>query len=293
MRSDFLTERGVGLQYQRIAQLLASSGLARLTHWVLQNSLPSIRITTETSDDAFISVGSSKFGGWPDLPSALAWPQSDDLPCEFVAQLNLSTVQVIHGFSVLPDEGMLYFFRNRVDDEEDSESECDWKVWYYSGCISLLKRVRLDNEPDYSSCKLMLFPELTIPPVDCVSVDGAVLDYDEMRAYLFVEGELYGTHRNDVVHRLLGYPQPIQGTVLQTFPPCRSLHYAECRRRTGFEAGDGSDAPPECWDLLLQLDSDRNAGMYWGSGGTMYLMMPAGGLKRRDFAGVRAIMECT
>ncbi len=55
-------------------------------------------------------LGASRFGGLPDLPAELAWPECDAGPIPFVAQVNLSGLPSSLGRELLPERGMLYFF---------------------------------------------------------------------------------------------------------------------------------------------------------------------------------------
>lgn len=50
--------------------------------------------------------------------------------------------------------------------------------------------------------------------------------------------------------------------------------------------------PPEVGSLLLQVDSDSEAGMTWGDGGMVYFLRPSATPNADDFTHVSAIMQC-
>ncbi|MEI8011663.1 MAG: DUF1963 domain-containing protein [Candidatus Omnitrophota bacterium] len=73
---------------------------------------PVIRIQTKKCVTGSLPVGSSKIGGFPDLPSGVEWPYSlkDKEKYRFVAQFNLKELVSFDEEGVLPKDGMLYFF---------------------------------------------------------------------------------------------------------------------------------------------------------------------------------------
>lgn len=60
-----------------------------------------------------ISLGSSKFGGYPHLPKKFEYPQEETYFYEFVCQINLSEL-IDNDILNLPQKGILYFF---IDDD--------------------------------------------------------------------------------------------------------------------------------------------------------------------------------
>lgn len=58
-------------------------------------------------------------------------------------------------------------------------------------------------------------------------------------------------------------------------------------REAGLRAGASE------WRLLLQIDSDDNAGMMWGDVGRLYVWIRRDDLKRRDFSRAWVVLQCT
>ncbi len=57
-----------------------------------------------------LPVGTSKRGGYPDMPATATWPSWRDIPMTFIAQLNLADVAPHDTDQRLPHEGVLSFF---------------------------------------------------------------------------------------------------------------------------------------------------------------------------------------
>ena len=128
-----------------------------------------------------------------------------------------------------------------------------------------------------------------MPPYDSSSVERLELSDTEGDAYINL---LEALDRNEPIHRLLGYPEPIQGDM-----------QAECQSvANGVFVGDGTDVSNArgealekrimAWQLLLQLDSDESMGTMWGDAGRIYFWIREQDLKNRDFAKVLLVLQC-
>ncbi|MEA3207733.1 MAG: hypothetical protein QOE70_790 [Chthoniobacter sp.] len=61
--------------------------------------------------DSEIAPEASKIGGDPDLPAREAWPYFEFNPLPFIAQINLGSIQEVLPTALLPEAGLLSFFR--------------------------------------------------------------------------------------------------------------------------------------------------------------------------------------
>ena len=79
---------------------------------------------TETEEKSLL-LGTSKFGGRPDLPSDVEWPKSaNGTPMEFVGQFNLDEAHKADMEEQMPDHGIVYLFfsfSNAVEDYSDPQ----------------------------------------------------------------------------------------------------------------------------------------------------------------------------
>jgi uncharacterized protein YwqG len=112
------------------------------------------------------------------------------------------------------------------------------------------------------------------------------------RAEKTVENWWYKVTRDGHDHRFGGHPLQIQGGDMQT----------ECALVSkGLDLGDGtkwnskaakrlkSDAPN--WLLLMQITSDKHAGMMWGDVGNLYVWIHRDALRARRFEEARVILQ--
>ncbi len=109
---------------------------------LLKIAASSIGITKEKADEMDIQIGSSKFGGMPDLPTNLSFPKYENGYLSFLAQINLSESKLYNKQNQLPETGILYFFYDIVNqpwgmDKEDKES---FQVYYFDGDTRELSR---------------------------------------------------------------------------------------------------------------------------------------------------------
>src|SRR5262245_865556 len=88
---------------------LRAAGLDRVADRILSLARPAIRLTSRAGHDGW-SVGSSRIGGYPDLPAGAEWPSWNGRALSFLAQLNLAELQRYRGCDVLPATGLLQFF---------------------------------------------------------------------------------------------------------------------------------------------------------------------------------------
>jgi uncharacterized protein YwqG len=112
------------------------------------------------------------------------------------------------------------------------------------------------------------------------------------RAEKTVENWWYKVTRDGHDHRFGGHPLQIQGGDMQT--ECALV----CK---GLDLGDGtkwnskaakrlkSDAPN--WLLLMQITSDKHAGMMWGDVGNLYVWIHRDALRARRFEEARVILQ--
>ncbi len=97
-------------------------------------------------DSTVIKLGSSKFGGTPDLPKEIKWPYYEDRAMVFLAQINFEDISLLKMKSNLPKKGMLYFFQ--YFERPINEFGCNYlfqpiknsyKIIYYNGeCDNLI-----------------------------------------------------------------------------------------------------------------------------------------------------------
>lgn len=102
-----------------------------------------------------IPIGSSKSGGFPDLPPEIEYPTMSEITddcsnppktypesaMQLVAQINLSDVKHLDTDNLLPETGMLYFFWSGELWCNDNKND-NYKVIYYNGDLTKLRRTK-------------------------------------------------------------------------------------------------------------------------------------------------------
>ncbi|HWA96506.1 MAG TPA: YwqG family protein [Terracidiphilus sp.] len=237
------------------------AGLSRITPTVLNLLRPSIRLIIGEQSEQPVT----RLGGTPNMPENITWPtrKSGD-PHSFLAQLDLAELGTCDGVP-LPSRGSLFFFcdaeylpeRSDPDDVKDGI-----KVIYSSTSLSenvLRTPPGLNEEYVFKSYSLKPTPDLTAPAQDLWEIECLDLSDAESSAY----GELFAqVCANDgSIHRIGGYPNQVQFNQL-----------------TGTDDAGATD-----WRLLLQLDSENDAGMMWGDLGKLYFMIREHDLKSLSF----------
>ncbi|PFK43949.1 hypothetical protein COI93_09350 [Bacillus cereus] len=270
---------------QTLQKILKKYNAMHLEKQILNSLDRAIQIHLHKGSDEQIAIGTSKLGGFPDLPNDLKIPTYKDTPLHFIGQLNLEEVQPYHKENLLPTKGMLYFF---YDAEEqpwgyDPRDTGGHRILYTEN-IENLKRRELQTEVFPPS--VISFQEAWTLAKEKVGETGLSHD-DEWDLYKEIE-ELY----IDGLHHLLGSAQAIQSEEMAE----------ECHLVTnGIYLGNGypSDeeikilpGSPKDWMLLLQLDTNDESEMDWGDIGLLYFWIKKEDLLRRNFENTWLILQC-
>ncbi|MBI5250200.1 MAG: DUF1963 domain-containing protein [Desulfomonile tiedjei] len=257
-----------------------------------------LRFDTTPMDEREIPLGTSKLGGNPDLPDSLEWPSFNDRRLDFLLQLDLSELSGHPHCGDLPESGLLYFF---YDDHEqkwgfDPGDKGTWQVIFqpFPGG-NLARRSRHDGtlgNPSFRPCQLSFYEALAPGWEDIPMI------HEMMNAY---EADVYYSHIFELEkyegHQILGHPAGIQSDEQGMQQKCQFVSNGIYMGGSGgppFDEAKAKELEPEAtqWTLLLQLDTDKNAGMKWGDRGRLYFWIRKEDLQRRDFDRVWMILEC-
>ena len=195
---------------------------------------------TETEESRLL-IGSSKFGGRPDLPSDVEWPKSGNgTPMEFVAQINLEEARLADVEEQMPAHGIVYLFFSFTYAVEDYRDPQCFKVIYVEKPEGLSRRdFPEDVERKQPSKKIDFIEYLSLPTFDWSDLKKMGMTEAEQDAYY----ELCGTHFQIV---MLGHILTVQG------PMEYDCEDQRLQRNMG-------NLLPESWEersaLFTQLDS--------------------------------------
>jgi hypothetical protein len=89
-------------------------------------------------------LGASKIGGFPDLPSGIAWPIRNGFRAGFFMQIALGELPR-ETWNPWPDRGMVYVFCH--DEEGNLRDAPGWELLYFDGPLQALQRSVSPREP--------------------------------------------------------------------------------------------------------------------------------------------------
>ena len=217
-------------------------------------------------------------GGAPDVAADFEWPQWNDRPLDFLAQINLEEVAPFDIENVLPASGLLsFFYEIEEPDYTDVSTPGSWSVLNFSA--TNLQRAQVERDTEFSTARMNF--SVGWSSVSTFDIPPEIEDGDWRFDCVVspcppVERRLYQGHQ------MLGYGSPVISD---------AAWYAEVRSREhkigeAFSAavrGDVGFAETQQWILLFQLDSDDELNTMWGDVGTLFFMIRKTDLAARDF----------
>jgi len=258
------------------------AGLARIQKDIERLAQVAIRLTSRVAADAQLPIGASKLGGTPDLPPGGAWPVWKNASMSFVAQVQLSDVRPFDSEHRLPATGLLQFFYDAQQQTygADPADRGGWQVCLIAGAQPQLQRATAPADlpaiSRFTECALTCSrtttlpqrPEVLLPKLDWTSAERQL--YDDFATILPGAADS-ATPR----HQLLGHPDTLQDDMhLQCALAANGIGDINDPRAAAL----AKTAPD--WQLLLQIDTDEQAGMRWGSSGMLYYWIEHAALRR-------------
>ncbi len=250
-----------------------------------------------------VSLGMSKFGGRPHVYKDFKWPYTDDSePLTFFFQINCAEISKYDKDSLLPDEGILYFFYNfKGDGSMTGGMENEYKVMYYPETHSVFPREYPDDYREnciFGELALTYKLRESVPNFEefnlFFNTDKDYVDEDD---YFSVVKKYFPDAENDEsVTKLLGYADCTQQ---ENLSDCEleyrlrkniKTNYSQFTKEQYIEFIKSSKE----WVLLFQLDSILNEDMFltFGDGGRVYYYIMKKDLLNRDFSKCIICEQC-
>lgn len=281
----------------QLERLLEGYDLTRLSSVARLHALPSagFRFTPQAR-------GRSRLGGVPDLAEDAAWPEHGGRPLDFLMQVDLGEVRAGTLWKALPGEGLLGFFYD-VEAQPWGFDPADRplsRVTYTPPDVNAVPREAPAEGPGSARRGVEFFSLLTLPSGESTAFEkfqaAAGMTGEETDRYYDLIDALntaqYGSPRA-ALHRFCGHSENVQG----------DMQFEAEVVRHGFNTGEGTHyedpealkhkSAADCWRLLLQLDSDEEAGLTWGDLGMLYFWMREDDVQRRDWSGGWTALQCT
>lgn len=209
-----------------------------------------------------------------------AWPRFEGRPSCCVAQLDLAEMRAAGGPEWLPDHGRLLFFYELEHGSwglyaTDVGSAV---VFHETGSpITATEPRDLPEEAKFPTYPVAFQRAVSFPTEERLEINWGGLNTASSEA---LQQALIDFAPDTPAHQIGGYPSPVQSDNME----------AECHeiaRRLGQHGGDAAD-----WRLLLQLDTDDEAGMMWGDVGTLHFWIREQDARAGDFSKVWVILQC-
>jgi uncharacterized protein YwqG len=238
----------------------------------------------------------SRLGGLPTLPPDVPWPEWRGKPLAFLCQLDLGEIPLECDRQGLPPAGTLLFFYAQEQDAwgYDPQHRDGWRVVYSSSppgdAPERAAPLGLDKDCTYKPTPLAMEPIGTYPDCEDARIEALGLSDSQMDDYVRARDGIFGERPQ---HHLFGYPTPIQTNDMDLECQltsnglyCGNASGYRDPRRAALEAGRSD------WVLLLQLDTDDEAGMMWGDVGMLYFWIRKQDLAERRFDRCWMILQC-
>ncbi len=259
-----------------ILAVLARAGLSRLAPVVGRLMKPAIVVSAQTSEA--VAIGTSRFGGRPDLPRGVSWPLAWDVPMEFLAQVRLADFATHDVDGILPKTGCLSFFfynsqwATSFEQADDGAFDCG-RVLYFDDAELVRKsapQLEIDDEygrrivpRTYSAAALSFTPMLSLPN------QGAFTRGDDLEELRSVWEEFLEQHGDEL-------------------PPVSQRAVRSWNQMLGYFAQhDDLQAMSQDDVLLFQIDCDPVPGFDWGKRYFLYFVATKVDVANHDFSRVR------
>lgn len=279
-------------QRKQVESLIEEYGFAHASQYILDHIRPSIRCT-KAGETRYETLCDSRAGGDPDLPTSMQWPLTKDgIPMTFLAQLNLEELSGHDTASLLPVDGMLYFFVG-ID---QPAYDINHRVLYVTkeelaGAERRFAPEETALEESFRGFRLTARPSLEPPNyayVDYDQIENESVGYEDYEDLSF---SINGS-RSDDVATLFGYPDgqhdDAEHEAALTILTGTNYNYSKSKaleQITAHYAGDEAKARQEIEDILLlfELESDNDIGFSWWDAGALQFFIRKEDLLARRF----------
>lgn len=249
-------------------------------------------------------IGSSRLGGYPDLPMGMDWPKGDwNRPLSFVAQINLEELRDIYIDINFPRYGILYFFAEYGNEDFGTKKSHSKKF-----------RVIYTNDPKNTSPfypnsnqdrHFQIFKEYS---VNFQTKHGLPSSSSDFIFNLFAEKhndhnryELMVPRGENNHHKMFGHPSVLQSDIEEICEAIyrgydydndllwRSFNY---RDKYNQELVNSIESEAKNWILLLQVDSDPRLNINWsGNSGRIFYCIRRRDLEKGNFSHVWCVQQ--
>jgi uncharacterized protein YwqG len=251
------------------------------------HSSPAIQVIIDESSSL------SHFGGSPNLPSSIEWPEKNGKKLTFLARISLTEVHRTLPVPWLPQSGALLFFYD-VDQQPwgfDPKDRGGFAVVLVPDLPALNQEMRQSGEISVIPHRNVAMKRIDVMPL----WENAVV-----RSLKLTEREWEQLEKLDVAafdgkprHQVSGLPSPQQGDdmdlgcqLASNGVYCGDAKGYKSQRASELKDGKGN------WRLLFQMDSDDELEVMWGDGGMLYFWVEEQKARDGNFSNAWLILQC-
>ena len=216
----------------------------------------------------------------------------------FIAQIRLEDLENLAPAQELPKKGLFSFFYDAAQETygADPADRGGWTVFFFPPAPAkvggwhlfnpLGNDLKTANAPPglparaiFKSCGLTFSLEWSLPPAPAQVIPNLSWSAGQTQRYeTFYANFQNAEDRRLPHHRMFGWPNQIQDDMqLQCALYANGIPSVEDPRAAGAESQKDN------WQLLLQLDSDDQAGMRWASYGMLYYWIERTALQQGQY----------
>jgi uncharacterized protein YwqG len=274
---------------RKIDEIIEKFELTTIRDYIHKNIKNSIYLSL-IEEDTYEEQGTSRVGGYPDLPENFKWPNTKDgIPMTFIAQLNLNEISTCDENNLLPRRGILYFFIGRLEHAYDIEHKVIFIEEEENLKLEKTKDITVlekENKEIFKAFKISgtSYPQLpNYAYVNCDEVEDTET-YFELEEHLLFMFKRY-------IGKIYGYPAEQHNdseleAALKIIANCNYNHSRkEIKNLADSLDGNIEKANEEVRDMvmLLEIDSDASVGFQWWNSGTIHFFIRKEDLKNRNF----------
>lgn len=237
----------------------------------------------------------SHFGGSPNLPPEIFWPERSGQKLGFLARLSLPELHQALRVDWLPSSGALLFFYDMEKqpwgyDPKDRGGAVVLHVPDLPHAVSSAGRTE-DSIATTLPHRNVAFRSIdSYPSSEHDSV--RVLQLSETEYDLL--GDLADNNfQSAPKHQVSGFPAAVQGDYMDL--ECQlASNGLYCGDASGYHDSRAQALKPGAanWRLLFQMDSDDDLDLMWGDCGTIYYWIEEQAARQGDFRNAWLILQC-
>lgn len=210
-------------------------------------------------------AGNSRLGGAPDL--ATPWPRYEGRPLSCIAQLDLAELRAAGGPDWLPDDGRLMFFYELEHGAwglEANDAGSSFVIYETGEPGHTAEPADLPEDARFPAYPVRFSPATSLPSEERLGLDWRRLT---KAGNLAIEAAIEALQPPEPVHQVAGFPRPVQADQMEE--QCQRVTRGLNLQSANLKTEERMSSTPD-WRLLLQVDTDNDAGMMWGDTGMLY-----------------------